>query len=58
MFDRRFHIGESIPPADARASIDSFHAGIDGSDDNAADALRYLGATKSRAITQRKLRGL
>ena len=28
MFDRRFHIGESIPPAVARASIDSFHAGI------------------------------
>ena len=30
--------------------------GLDG--DDAADALRYLVATKSRGATQRKLRGL
>ena len=29
MFDRRFHIGESISSAAARASIDSFPGGID-----------------------------
>jgi hypothetical protein len=29
----------------------------DGGDDDAADALWYLVATKSRAIAQRKLRG-
>lgn len=28
VFERRFHVGESIRPAAARASIDSFHAGI------------------------------
>ena len=36
--------------------IDADEDGIGG--DDAADALRYLVATKSRAITQRKLRGL
>jgi hypothetical protein len=29
-----------------------------GGDDAAADCMRYLVATKSRAVTQRKLRGL
>jgi len=37
--------------------IDILGMGIDGSDDT-ADALRYLVATKSRTVTQRKLRGL
>ena len=36
--------------------IDADEDGIGG--DDAADALRYLVATKSRAVTQRKLRGL
>ncbi|MGD0745378.1 MAG: terminase family protein [Verrucomicrobiota bacterium] len=36
--------------------VDADEDGIGG--DDAADALRYLVATKSRAITQRKLRGL
>ena len=36
--------------------IDADEDGIGG--DDAADALRYLVATKSRAISQRKLRGL
>ena len=36
--------------------IDADEEGVGG--DDAADALRYLVATKSRAITQRKLRGL
>jgi hypothetical protein len=37
--------------------IDILELGIDRSDD-AADALRYLVATQSRASTQQKLRGL
>ena len=36
--------------------VDADEDGIGG--DDAADALRYLVATKSRAVTQRKLRGL
>ena len=36
--------------------VDADEEGIGG--DDAADALRYLVATKSRTITQRKLRGL
>jgi hypothetical protein len=36
--------------------VDADEDGIGG--DDAADALRYLVATKSRTITQRKLRGL
>ena len=36
--------------------IDADEDGIGG--DDAADSLRYLVATKSRAVTQRKLRGL
>ena len=36
--------------------VDADEEGVGG--DDAADALRYLVATKSRAITQRKLRGL
>jgi hypothetical protein len=36
--------------------VDTDEDGIGG--DDAADALRYLVATKSRAVTQRKLRGL
>lgn len=36
--------------------VDADEDGVGG--DDAADALRYLVATKSRAITQRKLRGL
>jgi len=35
---------------------DAAEAGIGG--DDAADALRYLVATKARTIVQRKLRGL
>src|SRR4051812_37226797 len=36
--------------------VDADEEGIGG--DDAADALRYLVATKSRTVTQRKLRGL
>ena len=36
--------------------VDADEEGVGG--DDAADALRYLVATKSRAVTQRKLRGL
>jgi hypothetical protein len=36
--------------------VDADEDGIGGND--TADALRYLVATKSRTITQRKLRGL
>ena len=36
--------------------VDADEDGIGG--DDAADALRYLVATKARTITQRKLRGL
>lgn len=36
--------------------VDADEDGIGG--DDAADALRYLVATKNRTITQRKLRGL
>jgi hypothetical protein len=36
--------------------VDADEDGIGG--DDAADAQRYLVATKSRAVTQRKLRGL
>ena len=36
--------------------VDCDEDGIGG--DDAADALRYLVATKSRTVTQRKLRGL
>jgi hypothetical protein len=36
--------------------VDADDKGVGG--DDAADALRYLVATKSRVITQRKLRGL
>jgi hypothetical protein len=36
--------------------IDADEDGIGGND--AADALRYVIATKARAVTQRKLRGL
>jgi len=36
--------------------VDADDDGIGG--DDAADALRYLVATKSRAVAQRKLRGL
>ena len=36
--------------------VDTDKDGIGG--DDAADALRYLVATKSRAVVQRKLRGL
>jgi hypothetical protein len=36
--------------------VDADEDGIGG--DDAADALRYLVTTKSRAVTQRKLRGL
>ncbi|HEY6169473.1 MAG TPA: hypothetical protein VI454_15635, partial [Verrucomicrobiae bacterium] len=36
--------------------VDADEEGVGG--DDAADALRYLVATKSRAISQRKLRGL
>jgi len=36
--------------------VDCDEDGIGG--DGAADVLRYLVATKSRAVTQRKLRGL
>jgi hypothetical protein len=36
--------------------VDADEDGVGG--DDAADALRYLVATKSRTITQRKLRGL
>ena len=31
---------------------------VDADEDDAADALRYLVATKARTIAQRKLRGL
>jgi len=34
------------------------NANADGGGDDAADALRYMVATKSRGVTQRKLRGL
>jgi len=40
-----------------KALIDILWGSIDRSDD-AADAPSYLVATKSRAVTQRKLRGL
>ena len=36
--------------------VDADKDGVGG--DDAADCLRYLVATKSRAVTQRKLRGL
>jgi hypothetical protein len=36
--------------------VDCDEAGIGG--DDAADALRYLVATKSRTVTQRRLRGV
>jgi len=36
--------------------VDADEDGVGG--DDAADALRYLVATKSRTISQRKLRGL
>ena len=36
--------------------VDADEDGVGGHD--AADCLRYLVATKSRAVTQRKLRGL
>ena len=36
--------------------VDADEDGVGG--DDAADCLRYLVATKSRAVTQRKLRGL
>jgi phage terminase large subunit len=36
--------------------VDANEDGIGG--DDAADTLRYLVATKTRAVTQRKLRGL
>ena len=36
--------------------MDADEDGVGG--DDAADALRYLVATKSRTVTQRKLRGL
>ncbi len=36
--------------------VDADEEGVGG--DDAADALRYLVATKSRAVVQRKLRGL
>jgi hypothetical protein len=36
--------------------VDADEEGVGG--DDAADGLRYLVATKSRTITQRKLRGL
>ena len=36
--------------------VDADEDGVGG--DDAADALRYLVATKSRTVTQRKLRGL
>ena len=36
--------------------VDADEEGVGG--DDAADALRYLVATKSRTVTQRKLRGL
>ena len=36
--------------------VDADEDGVGG--DDAADALRYMVATKSRGVTQRKLRGL
>jgi len=36
--------------------VDADEEGVGG--DDAADALRYLVATKGRTVTQRKLRGL
>ena len=36
--------------------VDADEEGVGG--DDAADALRYMVATKSRGVTQRKLRGL
>ena len=36
--------------------VDAHEDGVGG--DDSADCLRYLVATKSRAVTQRKLRGL
>ena len=36
--------------------VDADEEGVGG--DDAADALRYLVATKARTVTQRKLRGL
>jgi hypothetical protein len=46
---------DPIRPEDV-LKVDADEDGIGG--DDAADALRYLVATKSRAVTQRKLRGL
>jgi hypothetical protein len=46
---------DPIRPEDAD-KIDADEDGVGG--DNAADALRYLVATKPRSISVRKLRGL
>ena len=45
-------LGSAPPPPEVDADED----GVGG--DDAADCLRYLVATKSRTVTQRKLRGL
>ncbi len=57
------HLAETLPamqhdpnrPEDV-LKVDADEDGVGG--DDAADALRYLVATKSRTIAQRKLRGL
>jgi len=56
-------VGEDVAVAAARSEsaedvlkVDADEDGNGG--DDAADCMRYLVATKSRAVTQRKLRGL
>ena len=60
---RRGRLVETLPalqhdpsrPEDV-LKVDADEDGVGG--DDAADALRYMVATKSRGVTQRKLRGL
>lgn len=63
MHKRCVRLLETLPPLqhdpsrpDDVLTVDADEDGVGG--DDAADALRYLVATKSRAVTQRKLRRL